>query len=183
MAQLLSAPPERITNLALLPSEIADHISTAEGRALRMILGLDNPDRLDGSLICDRMEEIIASIEAQVAGKELKLALAVSLGRNSNLSAAIRRASNNEVDLNDAPRQLKFINDDLSEEPFATQEGDPPRPVLVGRYLTYFSSPIQPALLDGTRVMGIRSMRSCEGRAWAGRGRHCKDRTTELGYR
>jgi hypothetical protein len=58
LAQLLAAPPDRIANLALLPSEVADHITAAEGRTLRSILGLDDPDRLDGSIICNRIEEV-----------------------------------------------------------------------------------------------------------------------------
>jgi hypothetical protein len=136
LAQLLSVPAERITNLALLPSEVADHISAAEGRALRSILGLDDPDRLDGSLICDRIQEVVAGMEAQAAGIERKLALAVRLDRDSNLSAAIRRASNNEIEISDAAAQLRFVVDDLSEEPYVTRADN--RPVLVGRHLTYW---------------------------------------------
>jgi hypothetical protein len=135
LTQLLAAPPDRITNLALLPSEIADHITAAEGRALRSILGLDDPGRLDGGMICDRIEEVIAGMEAQAAGTERKLALAVRLDRDSALSAAIRRASDNETDIADVAAQLRFVVDDLSEEPYLIRADN--RLALAGRYLTY----------------------------------------------
>ncbi len=140
LAELLSAPAERVANLAVVPSEIADHMTAAEGRLLRTILGLDEADRLDGALICRQFEEVIAGIEAQVAGKELKLAISIRLGRGSAVSTAIRRASDNEIEIDDTNAQLRFIADDLSEEPVlakAREQGRAEQPVLLGRHLTY----------------------------------------------
>ncbi len=84
---------------------------------------------------------MIAGIEAQVAGKELKLVLSVRLGQTSQLSAAIRQASGNEIALVDIDAQLRFVTDDLSEEVFLAKVGDhgrSERPALLGRHLTYF---------------------------------------------
>ncbi len=41
-SQLLSAPAERVADLRVLPSDIADHVTATEGRLLRTILGLDD---------------------------------------------------------------------------------------------------------------------------------------------
>jgi hypothetical protein len=114
-----------------------------EARLLRKILGLDEADRLDGAQICRQIEEVIAGIEAQAAGKELKLALSVRLGERSELSAVIRRASGNEIEINDTDAQLRFVIDDLSEEPFVAkiqQDKGADKPALFGSQLTYFLS-------------------------------------------
>jgi hypothetical protein len=142
LARLLSVPAERIANLAVLHSQVADHITAAEGRVLiiRTILGLDDVDRLDSTLICHRIEDVIAGIEAQAARKELKLGLSVRLGQGSDVSAAIRRASDNEIEAGDLAAQLRFVADDLAEEPFLAKVGEQgrgERPVLLGRQLTY----------------------------------------------
>ena len=143
LAELLSAPAERIADLRLVPSEIADHLSAAEGRLLRKILGLEEADRLDGARICRQIEEVIAGIEAQAAGKDLKLALSVRLGEGSELAVAIRRVSGNEIEIRDTDAQLRFVIDDLSEEPFIAkiqQDRGGERPALFGSQLTYFLS-------------------------------------------
>lgn len=137
LSQLLSAPAERVANLRLAPSQIVDHLTAPEGRILRTMLGLDEADRFDGDLICRKIGEVIAGIEAQVAGKDLKRVLSLRLGQNSDLSQAIRSASGNEIALADLDAQLRFVADDLSEEPFIAKTGNQGRPVLLGRHITY----------------------------------------------
>jgi AAA domain len=140
LAELLSAPAERVANLAVLASEVAEHVTAAEARILRAMLGLDNADRLDGGLICRQIEDVLDGIEAQVRDKEMKWVLSVRLGQGSDISTAIRRASNNEIEMGDIAGQLRFVVDDLSEEPLlakVSEHGRAERPVLMGRQLTY----------------------------------------------
>jgi hypothetical protein len=149
IAELIGAPAERVADLRLLPTEIADHLSSAEGRTLRMMLGVEHAERLDGELICRRVEEVVAGIDARAAGKELKLALALRLGPGMNLARAIRRASDNEIEMVDLDVQLQFVRDDLSDEPFLVRIRDGNKPerriALLGRFLTYTLSPyLQP---------------------------------------
>ncbi len=146
IGELLGAPAERIADLKHSPGEIATHLSAAEGRALRALVGVDNPVRLDGEGICRRIEEVIAGIDAQVAGKETKLALALRLGPDSKLSEAIRRASGNDIEMSDTPAQVQFAKDDLSAEPFFARtrpvnQGDRQQLVLLGQRLSYTLAP------------------------------------------
>jgi AAA domain len=145
VAELIGAPAERVADLRLLPTDIAEHLSAREGRVLRMMLGVEHSERLDGELICNRIGEVVAGIEAQAAGKELKLALALRLGTGTNLARVIRRASGNEIEMTDVQGQLQFVRDDLSQEPFLARikDGDKPnrRIALLGHFLTYTLSP------------------------------------------
>lgn len=145
IADLLGAPAERVADLRLAPTEIASHLSSVEGRALRTMIGVENVDRLDGQLTCRRIGEIIAEISAQVAGRNTKLALALRLGPDTKLGTAIRRASGNDIEMNDVTAQIQFAKDDLSEEPFLVRVRDPERPepqiLLLGQKLAYTLTP------------------------------------------
>lgn len=140
IGQLLGAPSERIVDLKILPSEIATHLTSAEGKLLRMMVGVDSIDRLEGQHICRRMEEVIAGIDAEVAGKETKLALALRLGTDSKLAEAIRRASGNEIEMDDISSQVQFVKDDLSVEPFLVRT-EKQQTLLLGQRLSYTLSP------------------------------------------
>lgn len=142
ICDLIGAPAERVADLKLLPSEIATHLSPPEGRVLRLMIGAQPAERLDGQTIARQIEEVIAAIEADVAGKEMKSLLALRLGPDSELSEAIRKASDNEIEMQDTAAQLQFAADDLSDEPFLAREkghggAEYARTILLGRRLTY----------------------------------------------
>lgn len=116
-AQLLDAKPDRLTTFSLSASDVAEHLLAAEVRLLRNVIGVDKLERLDGSVVIARIDEVLAELSAEAAGRDAKLHLVFNLGPRSNLSSSIRSASNNEIEINDIDSQAQFIEDDLAEAP------------------------------------------------------------------
>lgn len=141
ISELVGAPIDRVTNLRLVPSEIADHLSASEGQILRSMLQLETAERLDGGLLCERIGNIVTAITAQAAGKETRLELALQLGTGSPLSTAVRRASENEIEITDKASQLAFVANDLSQEPYFVRikrlHSADAQFALLGSHLTY----------------------------------------------
>jgi AAA domain len=156
-ASFLAIPSGPLGNLKIIPSRVAEHASAAEIKLLRVMLGLERVERLDGEFVCSRIDEIIDSITAEAAGKESKLCLAVRLGRDSNLSEEIRLASAEEIEITDEEQQIRFIVEDLGRQAHlvAIRESADlsPRYVLLGRLLTY-------------RLAAYRPPRSSEAGNW-----------------
>jgi hypothetical protein len=153
VAELIGAPLDRVSDLRLVPSEIAEHISATEGRLLRSMMRLETAERLDGEEICRRMEDVVTTITAEAAGREVKAAVAIRLGRGSRIADTIRRASDNEIETADEQSQIEFVKADLSAEPyFARIQERPenePSYALLGQSLTYRLSPFrQPGSSD-----------------------------------
>jgi hypothetical protein len=147
-ALILDIPGAPLGDTAVVPSRVAEHASAAEVRLLRVMLGLERVDHLDGEYVCDRIDEILDSISAEAAGKEARLCLSVRLGGNSRLAGTVRGASENEIEIADEAQQLKFIEDDLGRQPHLVSVKDHPdaelRYALVGRLLTYRLAPYRP---------------------------------------
>ena len=136
----------------------AEHI-TAQERNLLLFLLRPNPhDRLDGEVINQRIDTITALLHSIVAHREAKLYMTCALGVGTYLSQAIRTASNRTIDVSDVDRQVKFLQDDVSEDPLLVAESSDSmdggqRYVLVGRTLVY-------------RLTGFRPRNQTE-RTWA----------------
>src|SRR5262249_6740985 len=147
VSELVGAPAERVAELKIAPSDIADHVSAAEGQVLRGMMQLQAHERLDGELLCRRIADIVSAITAQAAGKEAKLALALRLGSGSRLAEAIRRASDNEIETADVPAQLEFVANDLSHQPYfarlKNQDAPDSKFALFGQFLSYGLSPFR----------------------------------------
>lgn len=146
IGQLVGAPAEKVADLSVPPSDIASHLSSTEGRVLRLMLGVNRIDQLDGQHICREITQVIAAMDAEVAGKEMKSLLALRLGPDSRLGEAVRTASGQDIEMSDTSAQLQFVKDDLSDEPFlARVKGkaatDAEQTVLMGRRLTYVLAP------------------------------------------
>jgi hypothetical protein len=141
VAELVGAPLNRVSNLRLVPSEIAEHISATEGQLLRSMMRLETAERLDGEEICRRMGEVITAITAEAAGREVKSAVSIRLGRRSQIADTIRRASDNEIETADDQSQIEYVKADLSSEPYfariQAKPEDEPSFVLLGQSLTY----------------------------------------------
>ncbi len=146
-ALFLDIPGTPLADLKIIPSRVAEHASAAEIRLLRGMLGLERVERLDGDFVCRRIDEILDSITAEVAGKEAQLCLAVRLNSGSRLSEAVRRASGDEIEIADEPQQVRFIVDDLGPQPQLVAILDAAgaiRYALLGRKLTYRLAPYRP---------------------------------------
>jgi hypothetical protein len=148
-ALFLDIPSAALGDLKVIPSRVGDHASASEVRLLRAMLGLEKVARMDGELVCARIDEILDSIAAEAAGKEARLCLSVRLGQGSRLADAVRSASGNEIEIADETQQIRFIEHDLGQQPHLVSIKDfgeeAPRYAIVGQILTYRLAPyLQP---------------------------------------
>lgn len=143
IARIMEIPEARLIDPKIIPSDVAEHASAAEIRLLRAMLGIDKVDRLDGSYITGRIDEIIQSVENEAAGREARLCLAARLGIDSSLSQAIRLASGQHIEIAQHEEQIRFVEQDLGSQPLflSIKDGYQKRHVLVGKQLTYRINP------------------------------------------
>lgn len=140
IALLLDIPHGPLADIKIPSSRISEHITAAEVRLLRAMLGIERVDRLDGDFVQSKISEIIDGIAAEAEGREGTLCLAVRLGQNTQLSESVRKASGSEIETTDIEQQLHFIMDDLGKQPALVsieQNANPVRYALVGQLLTY----------------------------------------------
>ncbi|MFY8151812.1 MAG: hypothetical protein ACOVOI_06965, partial [Hyphomicrobiales bacterium] len=88
-AQLIGADWAKVERLDLPAFNVSDHLRASEVRLLRHLAGLEYLDRLDGEVVVDRIDQIIAEIASDVAGRDLKLHLVLDLRSTSDLGRAI----------------------------------------------------------------------------------------------
>lgn len=143
IARLLDVPETRLVDYKVIPSEVAEHASAAEVRLLRIMLGVEKVERLDGQFIIAELDPILDSIESQAARRDARYCLAMRFGPESQLSQAIRAASGKHIETSDTELQLRFVADDLGAQAlFQTlRDGSRQRHVLVGKQLTYRLNP------------------------------------------
>ena len=141
-ARLLSVNVNRLVDLRVAPSEIAEHINNSEAKLLRAIVHNDAGGRLSGDVVAQRISEVLRSLEAEIAALDPKFHLALRLGPGTPLAGRIRQASNEEIEMDDVDAQLQFVRNDLvADAPLlmALKRGasDTPRLVLRGKHLLY----------------------------------------------
>lgn len=137
----------RVLDLTFAPSDVAENFSSAEATLLRTMLGLQSSERIDPDHLRRRIDEIVSSISSEAAEKEAKHCLAIRLGRSSPIAEAIR-AKSPEIEASDVEEQMRFVSNDLDEEPYFSaiqSEGSPVRYALLGRELTYRLEPFRAA--------------------------------------
>lgn len=141
-ADLLGAAREKLSDLALTPSAVADHLSATEVRVLRNMISVEPLLRLDGEVIVGAIDDVIGGLGAEVAGRDAKHHLVVRLGQGVRLSDEIRRLTDSAIETDDLESQLAFVRDDLSEAPLLMAIRSGPgllgfRLVLRGHNLSY----------------------------------------------
>ena len=141
-ADLLGAKRQRVLDPSIAPFEIAEHLTLAEARLLRLIVQMNPKQPLDGDTISTSIDNVLVGLRAEVASRRAKLHLAIRLGSTSRLSERIRQASGLDIETNDFDAQLQFIKDDLTNEPLllCVRQQDAPnefRLVLRGKHLLY----------------------------------------------
>jgi hypothetical protein len=127
----------------------AEHLIGVERDLLLSLLRADPLKRLDGEVVCQRIDAILSGLSVVVGRLDVRLYLTCDLGPDSRLSQAIRTGSNRVVDVGEVAQQLDFIRADLAEEPLLLAMSDENavsgrRYVLVGRSLTYRLSAFRP---------------------------------------
>lgn len=115
-ARLVDADWARVGDLAIPAFEVADHLFAAEVRLLRSLAGIELLDRLDGDVVLKQVDQIIASVAADAAGKDMKLQLVLDLRPDSKIGRLI--AENRGTDTKSiAPELPAIVEADLSDRP------------------------------------------------------------------
>ena len=141
-ARLLQINTNRLLDLTIAPSEIADHISANEAKLLRAIIHNELDGRLGGDLVMQRINDVLRGLNAEIAALDPKFHLAFRLGTGTPLAGRIREISDNEIETDDISGQLDFIKNDLADAPLlmalkSWSASDEPRLVIRGRNLRY----------------------------------------------
>jgi hypothetical protein len=161
-ARLFGVTEGRVLDLTLAPSEVAENFSAAEATLLRTMLGLQSSERIDADHICRRIDEIVSAVSSEAAQKESKYCFAIRLGRGAPIAEVVRSKSP-DTETGDLEEQMRFVINDLNQEPFfaAIQdtEGAPVRYALLGRELTYRMEPFRAA---GSTDEATWEFASCE---------------------
>ncbi len=145
--RLFGITESRALDMTFAPSEVAENFTAAEAILLRTMLGLQSSERIDADHLRRRIDDIVSSVSSEAAEKEAKHCFALRLGRGSPIAEAIR-AKSADIDVNDIEEQIRFVTNDLEEEPYfaAIQENDATiRYALLGRDLTYRLEPFRAA--------------------------------------
>lgn len=141
-ADLLGVSREKLSDLALTLSAVADHLSATEVRVLRNMISIEPLLRLDGEVIAGAIDDVIGGLGAEVAGRDAKHHLVVRLGQGTRLTDEIRRLTDGAIEADDLESQLSFVRDDLSDAPLLMAVRPGPglpgfRLVLRGHNLSY----------------------------------------------
>lgn len=140
-ADLLGVKRERLLDPAIVPFELAEHITVSEAKLLRTLVQLIPVSSLNGETIASRIDEISRELEATIANRQPKLILSLRLGRGSKLSDRIRDASGFDIEADDIASQVSFVADDLGEAPLLIgvrqKNSSDLRLILRGRSLHY----------------------------------------------
>lgn len=141
ICELIRLDKKKVSDLSIPLSSVSEGVLTEEIKLLRKLVVAERFERLDGDTINGEIDYVVSSLERSEAKIEQKLRLAVRLGTQSNLSDAIRVATDGEIEITDTQAQLDFIEADVCESPrlvLVKSDGTTDRRlVLCGHQLTY----------------------------------------------
>lgn len=150
-ARLLNFPSLAKANEPYRPdvAGAAEFLTAGERDLLTLLLRADPLQRIDGEVVIEKIDQIVDQLKAQVQGNEPKLVLALQISRDSAVSRMIREASERKINVWEEEAQLRFVRQDLGEDPRLVRiksddPAKPPRFELVGRHLTYVLAPFAP---------------------------------------
>ncbi|MGO7672714.1 DEAD/DEAH box helicase [Rhizobium ruizarguesonis] len=126
-ATLLDIDIKRLNDFRIPHYEVAANVKAEEAWLLRELLSPSPIVQLDGDYINRRISLIIETLEDAASAEEPQYQLVLRLGRESNLSIAVREASDLTIELDDVEAQLAFISEDLAK----------PRVLAVGQERDY----------------------------------------------
>lgn len=113
-ARIFNITESRLNDLGLPDYEVHESASALEVRLLRDLLH-PGQRRLDGELVSRRIEALLTQFEAQRSGDDGRYHLALRLSQDSGLSAAVREASELQIETEDTAGQLAWIQADIGE--------------------------------------------------------------------
>lgn len=138
-ARVFNIAPARLNNLSIPDYEVHESASAAEVRLLRDLLLPNELVRLDGELVSSRIDALLETLDASRAVVGARYHLALRLSRESDLSRAVRTASDLAVEMDDIDGQMAWIEADLGPniDLLAVGEGDDAQIFARGRELIY----------------------------------------------
>ncbi len=156
-ARLIEADWARVERLDIAAFNVSDHLRANEIRLLRHLAGVEYLDRLDGEVVVERIDQIIAEIGSDVAGRDLKLNLVLDLRSTSDLGRAIITQLGIDA-LSASPETLlQYVEADLAGAPLllgVRREHDRSmRLLLRGHDLLYRVGKYRPRGQDETWIM------------------------------
>lgn len=126
----------------------ASHLIPAERDLLLLLLRCDPLSRIDGQLVCEKIESIMQSLRTMAGNRLATLHFTCNLAPSTRLAEAVYDAAEGNLDITDVDGMLEFIRLDVSGEPLLIEvlfgsRGDT-RFLLAGRELTYVLNPYRP---------------------------------------
>ena len=158
-AVLLGADVKRVIDLRIVPSDVAEHLTSAEVRLLRQLIRIERLDRLDGEIVRLRIQDILRDVGASAAGREAKFHLVFRFA--GAFAQRIREASGYDIEVNDGDAMLAFVRADLGDAPLLLaikNDAQAFRLTLAGTVLTYSLS----QYVQGPGTPGTWEMAYCE---------------------
>lgn len=117
-ADLLGVPHAKLMNRDVPNNEVVDGISADEIRLLRELARVVIVDRVDGTTVIAKIEKILLELESASQSQEFFYSVIFAVGKGGRLAAAIREASDRQIEIDDEEEQLNFIKRDLSTPVF-----------------------------------------------------------------
>jgi hypothetical protein len=126
----------------------ASHLIPGERDLLLLLLRCDPLSRIDGQLVCEKIESILQSLRTMAGNRLATLHFTCNLAPSTRLAQAVYDAAEGSLDITDIDGMLEFIRLDVSCEPLLIEvpsgsRGDT-RFLLAGRALTYVLNAYRP---------------------------------------
>lgn len=150
MAQLLGVEPKAFLagKRSAESTDAVPYLISAERELLFLLLRCDTLTRIDGQLVCEKIDLLQQSLRTMAGNRLSTLNFTCNLAPSSRLSQAVYDAAEGSIDITDIDGLQDFIRHDIASEPLLIevangQRGDS-KFLLGGRSLTYVLSAYRP---------------------------------------
>lgn len=142
--QLFGIAESRIANRSIASHDVAETMTAAEVRLIREVSQILPADRLDGQAVISQIEKLLLALNASIQNEDFVFQILLPLGPQGRIASVIRRASDNQLEVDDEDAQLTFIENDLSDASVIALRGSNPgeayQLAVRGGRLTYYLS-------------------------------------------
>jgi len=139
-ARVFNITPARLDDERIPDYEVHESASAMEVRLLRDLLLPNELPRLDGELVSNRIDQVLGALDvSRTSSDDGRYHLILRLGRDSELSTAVRERSSFAIEIEDIDIQLDWIAGDLGDVVTLFSVGEDANAMLFarGRELVY----------------------------------------------